>query len=175
MSTIENSKKDEIELKFTIACLYYQAKFMFKFYSRLDKLILFILMVLAIIAITGTSNVVFIGSVSAILIFVLIVSQAGARAQATKTIYQEYLKLYQNFDNVDMDTIKRRYRAIQEKDNEEINCLAYPAHAAAAQLLGYDDLPRELSTLEKLYVLFIGETIEYEFKKEPNPYIKIKQ
>ena len=175
MDTIEIRKQNEQELKFNIVYSYYFEKFMNKFYSRLDKLILFILMVLAIITITGTSNIVIIGSVSAILIFVLIVSQAGARAQATKTIYQEYLKLYQNFDNVDIDTIKRRFRAIQEKDNEEINCLAYPAYAAAAQLLGYDDLPRELSTLEKLYVLFIGETIEYEFKKEPNPYIKIKQ
>lgn len=175
MDTIETRKQNEQDLKFEIVYSYYFEKFMNKFYSRLDKLILFILMVLAIIAITGTSNIVIIGSVSAILIFVLIVSQAGARAQATKTIYQEYLKLYQNFDNVDMDTIKRRFRAIQEKDNEEINCLAYPAYAAAAQLLGYDNLPRELSTLEKLYVLFIGETIEYEFKKESNPYIKIKQ
>lgn len=175
MDTIETRKQNEQDLRFNIVYSYYFEKFMNKFYSRLDKLILFILMVLAIITITGTSNIVIIGSVSAILIFVLIVSQAGARAQATKTIYQEYLKLYQNFDNVDIDTIKRRFRAIQEKDNEEINCLAYPAYAAAAQLLGYDDLPRELSTLEKLYVLFIGETIEYEFKKEPNPYIKIKQ
>ena len=175
MDTIETRKQNEQELKFNIVYSYYFEKFMNKFYSRLDKLILFILMVLAIITTTGTSNIVIIGSVSAILIFVLIISQAGARAQATKTIYQEYLKLYQNFDNVDIDTIKRRYRAIQEKDNEEINRLAYPAYAAAAQLLGYDDLPRELSTLEKLYVLFIGETIEYEFKKESNPYIKIKQ
>ena len=169
MDTIETRKQNEQDLRFNIVYSYYFEKFMNKFYSRLDKLILFILMVLAIIAITGTSNVVFIGSVSAILIFVLIVSQAGARAQATKTIYQEYLKLYQNFDNVDIDTIKRRFRAIQEKDSEEINCLAYPAYAEAAQLLGYDDLPRELSPLEKLYVLFIGETIEYEFKKESNP------
>ena len=175
MDTIEIRKQNEQELKFNIVYSYYFEKFMNKFYSRLDKLILFILMVLAIITITGTSNIVIIGSVSAILIFVLIISQAGARAQATKTIYQEYLKLYQNFDNVDMDTIKRRFRAIQEKDNEEINCLAYPAHAAAAQLLGYDDLPRELSTLEKLYILFIGETIEYELKKESNPAAYAKQ
>ena len=175
MDTIETRKKNEQGLKFEIVYSYYFEKFMNKFYSRLDKLILFILMVLAIIAITGTSNIVIIGSVSAILIFVLIVSQAGARAQATKTIYQEYFKLYQNFDNLDIDTIKRWFRAIQEKDSEEINCLAYPAHAAAAQLLGYNDLPRELSTLEKLYVLFIGETIEYEFKKGPNPVIQAKQ
>jgi len=40
---------------------------------------------------------------------------------------------------------------------------------------GYKELPRGLSTLEKLYVLFIDETIEYGFKKESNPYIKIKQ
>ena len=144
-------------------------------------MILFILMVLAIITITGTSNVVIVGSVSAILIFVLIVSQAGARAQATKIIYQEYFKLYQNFDNVDIDTIKRRFRAIQEKDNDEINCLAFPAQAATAQHLGmtpgygYKELHRELSPLEKLYVLFIGETIEYEFKKEPNPVVQAKQ
>jgi len=114
---------------------------------------------------------VFIGSVSAILIFVLIVSQAGARAQATKTIYQEYFNLYQNFADMDIDTIKRRFRAIQEKGNEEISRLAYPAQVATAQYLGitpdngYKGLPRELSPLEKLYVLFIGETIEYEFKK----------
>ncbi|PIT61626.1 hypothetical protein BHC47_06090 [Snodgrassella alvi] len=175
MDTIETRKKNEQELKFDIIYSYYFEKFMNKFYSRLDKLILFILMVLAIITITGTSNIVLIGSVSAILIFVLIVSQAGARAQATKTIYQEYLKLYQNFDNIDIDTIKRRFRAIQEKENEEIDCLAYPAHVATTQHLGmtsdngYKELHRKLSLLEKLYVLFIGETIEYEFKKESNP------
>lgn len=171
MDTIETRKKNEQELKFDIIYSYYFEKFMNKFYSRLDKLILFILMVLAIITITGTSNVVIVGSVSAILIFVLIVSQAGARAQATKIIYQEYFNLYQNFDNADIDTIKRRFRAIQKKDNEEINCLAYPACAAAVQHLGitpdkgYKGLHRKLSPLEKLYVLFIGETIEYEFKK----------
>ena len=175
MDTIETRKQNEQALKFELVYSYYFEKFMNKFYSRLDKLILFILMVLAIITITGTSNIVIIGSVSAILIFVLIVSQAGARAQATKTIYQEYLKLYQNFDNVDIDTIKRRFRAIQEKDNEEINCLAYPAYAATVEHLGmttdygYKELPRGLSTLEKLYVLFIDETIEYGFKKESNP------
>lgn len=181
MDTIETRKKNEQELKFDIIYSYYFEKFMNKFYSRLDKLILFILMVLAIITITGTSNIVIIGSVSAILIFVLIVSQAGARAQATKIIYQEYFNLYQNFDNADIDTIKRRFRAIQKKDNEEINCLAYPACTAAAQHLGitpdngYKGLHRKLSSLEKLYVLFIGETIEYEFKKEPNPVIQAKQ
>lgn len=177
MDTIETRKQNEQDLRFNIVYSYYFEKFMNKFYSRLDKLILFILMVLAIIAITGTSNIVIIGSVSAILIFVLIISQAGARAQATKTIYQEYLKLYQNIDNLDIDTIKRWFRAIQEKDSEEINCLAYPAHAAAVQLLGmtpdygYKELHRGLSSLEKLYVLFIGETIEYEFKKESNPVV----
>lgn len=181
MDTIETRKQNEQELKFNIVYSYYFEKFMNKFYSRLDKLILFILMVLAIITITGTSNIVIIGSISAILIFVLIVSQAGARAQATKTIYQEYLKLYQNFDNIDIDIIKRRFRAIQEKENEEIDCLAYPAHVATTQHLGmtpdygYKELHRGLNLLEKLYVLFIGETIEYEFKKESNPYIKIKQ
>ena len=175
MDAIETRKQNEQDLRFNIVYSYYFEKFMNKFYSRLDKLILFILMVLAIITTTGTSNIVIIGSVSAILIFVLIVSQAGARAQATKIIYQEYFNLYQNFDNADIDTIKRRLRAIQEKDNDEINCLAYPAHAAAAQLLGYNDLPRKLSPLEKLYVLFIGETIEYEFKKESNPVVQAKQ
>lgn len=181
MDTIETRKQNEQALKFELVYSYYFEKFMNKFYSRLDKLILFILMVLAIITITGTSNVVIIGSISAILIFVLIASQAGARAQATKTICQEYLKLYQNFDNVDIDTIKRRLRAIQEKDNEEINCLAYPAYVATVEHLGmttnygYKELPRGLNTLEKLYVLFIDETIEYGFKKESNPYIKIKQ
>ena len=181
MDTIETRKQNEQELKFDIIYSYYFEKFMNKFYSRLDKLILFILMVLAIITITGTSNVVIVGSVSAILIFVLIVSQAGARAQATKIIYQEYFNLYQNFDNVDIDTIKRRFRTIQEKDNEEINCLAFPAHAATAEHLGmtpsngYKELHRKLSPLEKLYVLFIGETIEYEFKKEPNPVVQAKQ
>lgn len=181
MDTIENSKKDEIELKFTIACLYYQAKFMFKFYSRLDKLILFILMVLAIIAITGTSNVVFIGSVSAILIFVLIVSQPGAKSQASKTLYHECFKLCQDFDNRDITTIKRQLKAIREKNLEKVASLAYPAQATAAHDLGitsdngYKGLHRKLSPLEKLYVLFIGETIEYEFKKESNPVIQAKQ
>ena len=181
MDTIETRKKNEQELKFDIIYSYYFEKFMNKFYSRLDKLILFILMVLAIITITGTSNIVIIGSVSAILIFVLIVSQAGAKSQATKTIYQEYFNLYQNFADMDIDTIKRQFRAIQEKDNEEINCFAYPAHAATVEHLGmtpdngYKELHRRLSMLEKLYVLFIGETIEYEFKKESDPVCKAKQ
>lgn len=40
---------------------------------------------------------------------------------------------------------------------------------------GYKELHRGLSMLEKLYVLFIGETIEYEFKKESDPVCKAKQ
>lgn len=178
MDTIGTRKQNEQDLKFNIVYSYYFEKFMFKFYSRLDKLILFILMVMSIIALTGTSNIVIIGSISAILIFVLIASQAGAKSQATKTIYQEYFNLYQNFANMDIDIIKQRFRAIQEKDNEEINCFAYPAHAATAEFLGmtpdndYKELPRELSLLEKLSILFIGETIEYEFKKNLIPFSK---
>lgn len=161
MNTVETREQDERELKFSIVYSYYFEKFMFKFYSRLEKLILFILMILSVIEITGVFNTVITGVISIILIFILIVSRAGAKSQAAKTLYQEYLNLYQDFDNRDRDTVKRLFRSIQEKDNEEINYLAHPAFAAAAQrLLGDNILFRKLSFLERMYVLFIGETIK---------------
>ena len=82
---------------------------MAKFYSRLDKLMSFLTMVMAIISLTGLVPAVVPGFVIVILVFFQITSQSGVKAQTAKRQAQDYLNIYNDFEFTSLDETRTSF------------------------------------------------------------------
>lgn len=153
--------------KLDLAYAYFYAKFMAKFYSRLDKLMSFLIMVMAIISVTDLIPTVVPGFVIVILVFFQITSQSGVKAQTAKRQAQDYLNIYEDFEFTSLEKTKKSFLILQTHDLEEVGSLSYPAQLTAYALLGftpdrgYRDGYRKLNLTEKWALWFIGEDLKY--------------
>ena len=155
------------DLKLDLAYSYFYEKFMAKFYSRLDKLMSFLTMVMAIISLTGLVPAVVPGFVIVILVFFQITSQSGVKAQTAKRQAQDYLNIYNDFEFTSLDETRKSFVNLQIHDLEEVGSFSYPAQLAAFAMLGftpdrgYSAVSRGLNLIEKCTLWFIGENLEY--------------
>lgn len=153
--------------KFDLVYSYLYEKFMAKLYSRFDKLMSFLIMVMAIISLTDLVPNVIPGFVIVILGFFQITTQSGVKAQTAKRQALSYLTLYENFDNTESEVLKKSFVNLQTHDLEEVGSLSYPAQLAALAVLGftpdkgYRDGYRKLNLIEKWALWLIGEDLKY--------------
>lgn len=153
--------------KFDLVYSYLYEKFMAKLYSRFDKLMSFLIMVMAIISVTDLIPTVVPGFIIVILVFFQITTQSGVKAQTAKRQAQDYLTLYENFDNTESDVLRKSFVNLQTHDLEEVGSLSYPAQLAAFAMLGftpdrgYSAVSRGLNLIEKCSLWFIGENLHY--------------
>ncbi|PIT51844.1 hypothetical protein BHC44_09545 [Snodgrassella alvi] len=174
---MDNQEQTAQHLKFLIAYSFWYEKFMYKFFGRLDKLAAFILMLVAICTVAGLCSAIISGFIITIVVFFQLTIKAGVKSQSAKALYREYEALYSHFDDYDIEVVKGNFLELEQKDNEEVDALAYPARLAALEMLGmtpangYTEVSRNLSVYEKLILFFIGVKIEYAFSEKPKTQI----
>ncbi|MDO5059217.1 MAG: hypothetical protein Q4D82_04660 [Neisseria sp.] len=150
--------------RFQLAYSYCLEKICFRFYSRLDKLLSFLLLLGAMAAVESRLSGWGLGVFLAVIAAFQIVYTPAAKAQTAKMQMARYAALWQQQDfglNSEM----------QAADSDAPESLIYPACLAALVLCGQarnEDLAeaarqRPLRPSEKLAAAFAGETPEFRF------------
>ena len=150
---MEDNKLNTEDIKFTVMYSYFYEKYMFKFYSHLNIILFFGMIITTLSLMVGLNRLLF-GSFLIILLFIQILLQADIKAQKAKGLYKEYLSLFFT-ENIDID----QFRKLQLNDSEEIDCFSHPAYIATLKSLGCDEETRNLTLIERLAMIFIAEIL----------------
>lgn len=147
-------------------------KLMYKFFSRIDKLVSFTLLLSAMTLVSENMNHVLAGFVIASLTCYQFVFAPAQRGQAAKSQYQAYENLYQNCLASSPDALRSEFQQICKFDTDPIGFLSHPARLSSFAMQGWSNNniekpERSMTFGERFAARFAGEYPEFEFGDKP--------
>ncbi len=156
--------------KFTVTYSMCYEKALQQLYSRLDKALSFILLVLSsgVIAQLNLWSVA-LGLVMAIITAFQFVYSPGQKASFAKFQFQAYKNIFDRFNELSEDQIWTEYKNITRQDTDEIQLLSHCARLTSLSMLGHkpDELiatQRRFTRMEKFFAFLSGENPECEIR-----------